>query len=207
MKKTLRVENGVVVGTASDKYESRNPIARYLVNGFDTTIAETAASCRPTRIVEIGCGEGHVTQLLLDNTQATLKCYDISDALLEDARAAVASDRAQFFNRSIYDMEAESSPPDLVVCCEVLEHLDDPLKGLDRLARLGAEHYLLSVPREPLWRILNFARGAYVKDFGNSPGHVQHWSKRGFARFVRQKFDVIKTRSPIPWTVLLCKRR
>ena len=207
MKKNLRVENGVVIGTASDKYESRNPIARYLVNGFDRAIAGTAASCRPSRIVEIGCGEGHVTKLLLDSTKATLKCYDISDALLDDARNAVASNRVRFFNCSIYDMEPESPPPDLVVCCEVLEHLDDPNKGLEKLASLKAEHYLLSVPREPVWRVLNFVRGAYIRDFGNSPGHVQHWSKRGFIRFVRQKFDVVRCLSPIPWTVLLCKPR
>ena len=35
-------------------------------------------------------------------------------------------------------------------------------------------------PREPLWRGLNIARGAYLKDLGNTPGHLNHWSKRGF---------------------------
>ena len=41
------------------------------------------------------------------------------------------------------------------------------------------------MPREPLWRGLNMARGAYLKDLGNTPGHVNHWSKRSFHRAAR----------------------
>jgi hypothetical protein len=30
------------------------------------------------------------------------------------------------------------------------------------------------VPREPIWRIGNMARGRYLGDLGNTPGHIQH---------------------------------
>ena len=40
---------------------------------------------------------------------------------------------------------------------------------------------LVSVPREPLWRGLNLARGSYLRELGNTPGHLNHWSKRRFA--------------------------
>ena len=52
-----------------------------------------------------------------------------------------------------------------------------------------ARALLVSVPREPLWRGLNMARGAYMRDLGNTPGHVNHWSKRalrGAARAPRR---------------------
>ena len=40
MAKTPLVENGLVVGTGSDKYESKNPISQYLLRQFDSSIAE-----------------------------------------------------------------------------------------------------------------------------------------------------------------------
>jgi hypothetical protein len=97
--------------------------------------------------------------------------------------------------------------PDLVVCCEVMEHLEEPSKALSALAAMRGELYLFSVPREPIWRILNMARGAYLSDFGNSPGHLQHWSRRGFIRFLKEEFDLVEVRSPLPWTAILCRLR
>ena len=63
------------------------------------------------------------------------------------------------------------------------------------------------MPREPLWRALNMARGAYWKDFGNTPGHINHWSARGFARFAEACFDVVDVATPLPWTMLFLKKR
>ena len=79
-----------------------------------------------------------------------------------------------------------TTTPQMVVCCEVLEHIKNPEKELQALLTQKAEWYLLSVPREPIWRIFNAARGAYIKDFGNSSGHIQHWSKSGFINFLEQ---------------------
>jgi hypothetical protein len=72
-----------------------------------------------------------------------------------------------------------------------------------RVARGG--HLLVSVPREPLWRALNMARGAYLRDLGNTPGHVNHWTKRGFTSLLSRHGDVIEARSPFPWTMLLVR--
>ena len=63
----------------------------------------------------------------------------------------------------------------------------------------------MSVPREPLWRGLNLARGAYLKALGNTPGHVNHWSKRSFAALLGRHGKVVETRSPFPWTMLLVR--
>ena len=75
---------------------------------------------------------------------------------------------------------------DVVVAAEVLEHLPDPEGGLAELARVGRRHLLLSVPQEPIFRGCNLLAGRYLRDWGNTPGHVNHWSKRGFVRFVGQ---------------------
>jgi hypothetical protein len=73
------------------------------------------------------------------------------------------------------------------------------------MARVAGRHLLVSVPREPLWRGLNMARGAYLKDLGNTPGHLNHWSKRAFVRLLGQHGEVIEARSPFPWTMVLLR--
>ena len=53
-----------------------------------------------------------------------------------------------------------------------------PSTRVAEMARCAERHLLVSVPREPLWRMLNMARGAYWSDLGNTPGHLNHWSRR-----------------------------
>ena len=73
------------------------------------------------------------------------------------------------------------------------------------MARVTVRHLLVSVPREPLWRALNVARGAYVRDLGNTPGHVNHWSKRSFIWMLERHGEVVESCSPFPWTMLLVR--
>jgi 2-polyprenyl-3-methyl-5-hydroxy-6-metoxy-1,4-benzoquinol methylase len=94
---------------------------------------------------------------------------------------------------------------DLVAAIEVLEHVPDPRQTLTQMARVARRHVLVSVPREPLWRVLNVARGAYVRELGNTPGHLNHWSKAAFVRFVADHGEVLDVRSPHPWTMLLVR--
>jgi SAM-dependent methyltransferase len=205
MKPALRIEDGVVVGTAGGKYDNPNILARRLIGQFDRAIAELAGYARPTTILEVGCGEGHVTQLLLDATDARILATDLSATVLEEAQANLSSNRVSYRTVNVMSLEPLGPAPDMVVCCEVLEHLEHPQGGLEALLTQRAEWYLLSVPREPIWRAMNIARGAYLKECGNSPGHLQHWSRRGFLRFIGRLFRPVIVRAPLPWTVVLCQ--
>jgi len=71
-------------------------------------------------------------------------------------------------------LEAGAGPGDLVIACEVLEHLDAPDQALSELQRVCRGQALVSVPNEPLWRMLNVARGKYWRSPGNTPGHLQN---------------------------------
>jgi len=95
----------------------------------------------------------------------------------------------------------------LASAIEVLEHVPDPEHTLGEMARVASGHLLVSVPREPLWRGLNMARGAYLRDLGNTPGHLNHWSKRAFVSLLGRYGEVIEARSPFPWTMLLVRVR
>ena len=50
---------------------------------------------------------------------------------------------------------------DLAAAIEVLEHVPEPEATVAEMARVAERWLLVSVPREPLWRGLNMARGAY----------------------------------------------
>jgi hypothetical protein len=71
------------------------------------------------------------------------------------------------------------------------------------MSRVASRHLLVSVPREPLWRALNIARGAYLTALGNTPGHVNHWSRRGLRTLLDGHGEVLELRTPFPWTMAL----
>jgi 2-polyprenyl-3-methyl-5-hydroxy-6-metoxy-1,4-benzoquinol methylase len=107
----------------------------------------------------------------------------------------------------LYQLSPGCDAAELVICCEVLEHLPDTVRALEILSQLARPHLIVSVPKEPLWRILNVARGRYWSELGNTPGHLQHWSRRGFIALLEQHFEVVEVRAPLPWTMALCRAR
>ena len=95
----------------------------------------------------------------------------------------------------------------MVFLLEVLEHLDYPEIALEELKRISKRYLILGVPREPLWRFLNMCRFKYLKDFGNTPGHLNHWSKKSIIKLIEKKFGkVISVESVIPWTIILAEK-
>ena len=199
---------GNVAGNHYDKYATQNPIARALMNGFFAAFDELSGQTRAATAFEVGCGEGELSLRLMGRGVAVQGCDLEADSVAEaNTRAAAAGHGAPFAVRSIYDLADGEIAADLLVCCEVLEHLPDPRQGLQRLAAQRASHILLSVPREPIWRMLNCARGKYLTDFGNTPGHLQHWSQSGFIELVSGYFAIHEVRSPLPWTMLLARPR
>jgi 2-polyprenyl-3-methyl-5-hydroxy-6-metoxy-1,4-benzoquinol methylase len=203
------LEDGIVVGNAYDKYGSKNPIVRWLMEGFADSLSELVAKAAPSTIHELGCGEGY---WVLDWNQQGIEARgsDFSEKVIALARDNAASRGVSptlFSTRSIYDIEVGHDSADLVVCCEVLEHLEDPEAGLVALQRVATDYVILSVPREPIWCMLNLVRGKYLTSFGNTPGHIQHWSSSKFVALVNRYFDVVQVRKPLPWTMLLCRVR
>lgn len=176
------------------------------MSGFLSSFHELVDRVRPDSIHEVGCGEGHLT------TRLASRGYDIRGSDVSEQAIAEARQRNQangtdvdFHQKSIYDLEEGVDSAPLMICCEVLEHLDRPGEAMSILTRLAEPYLLLSVPREPLWHLLNLARFRYVTDFGNTPGHVQHWSGRGFKQFVGNHAEIVEQRHPLPWTMVLCK--
>lgn len=202
-------EDGIVIGNTFDKYGSNNPVVKWMMNGFERALSGLIAQARPASIHEIGCGEGYWVLRWNEQGIAARGC-DFSAAVIDIARENSQSrglPPTLFRPRSIYDLCAGDDSADLVVCCEVLEHLENPEAGLKALQGVVERYLIISVPREPLWCALNLARGKYLSRWGNTPGHLQHWSEKGFIELVSRYFEVVEVRRPLPWTMLLCRPR
>jgi 2-polyprenyl-3-methyl-5-hydroxy-6-metoxy-1,4-benzoquinol methylase len=201
-------EGGVVVGNVYDKYGSTNPLVRWIMRGFESALERMIERARPRSIHEVGCGEGYWV-LRWAERGISARGSDFSTAVVELARSNAIDrnlDPALFSTRSVYELDPGQDSAELVVCCEVLEHLEQPEEALRALRSVASPHLIVSVPREPLWSVLNMARGKYLARRGNTPGHVQCWSQRGFVQLISRYFDVLEVRAPVPWTLALCRR-
>ena len=197
---------GTVTGNTYDKYGSTNPVVRRLMASFERTLDELFEHADPDSLLDVGCGEGVLTHEWARKLgDRRIVGIDLDDPLL---CAEWSKRRAP--NLTYRVMKAENLPFqddefDVAAAIEVLEHVPDPEHTVAEMARVAHGWLLVSVPREPLWRGLNMARGAYLKQLGNTPGHLNHWSKRGFVKLLSRHGDVVQSRSPFPWTMLLVR--
>lgn len=199
-------EDGIVTGNTYDKYGSSNPVVRRLMDSFESTLDELMRRAEPRSLLDVGCGEG----VLVHRWAQSLPDSRVVGIDLQEESIQAGWSQHQAPNLEYRTMPAEDLPFaknefDLATAIEVLEHVPDPEHTLAEMARCAERHLLVSVPREPLWRMLNMARGAYIGQLGNTPGHLNHWSKRSFARLLSRHGEVVELRSPFPWTMLLVR--
>lgn len=201
-----RIERGQPVGTWSDKFTTRNSVARLLVNRFENTVRMLLAQVTSSEqsILEVGCGEGYSTKLLAE-TGLPIRAVDWSSQVIEEARLLHSNPSVRFEVCDLHQLTAPTDCADIVVALEVLEHVTNPQCTIKLLSTLARRWLLVSVPREPLWRLLNVARGRYLGRMGNTPGHVNHWSTEQFVHLLGRYADVIGVRTPLPWTVALAR--
>lgn len=188
------------------KHTSGNPLQRHLLGRFYGAAGMLLGQVRPApqRILDAGCGEGFAMREVLSGAPGAVLGLDGSSAALRVARRL--NPGRGFTAGDLYALPFATASFDLVVCMEVLEHLDEPARGLGELLRVSAGWLLLSVPNEPLFRGANFLRGKNVTAWGNDPGHVNHWSAGAFRRFVDAHCRIVATSTSFPWTLALCHR-
>lgn len=198
----LRTEGGIVIGNLTDKGSQSSRIARRLVAGFDRCLLTAAREARATSVHEVGCGEGRLSRLLASTLGVPVLATDFSRQLITE-NLTKQDAGVRYEQCSIYDLDPAAHSAGLVLCCEVLEHVDRPEAALNALSRLHAQHVILSVPREPIWRALNMIRCKYVRALGNTPGHLNHWSIRSFSRLLKAHgFQIKRELHPFPWIMV-----
>jgi hypothetical protein len=174
------VAEAVPTGNTYDKYGSKNPVVRRLMAGFESALDELWDQAAPESALDVGCGEGVLTERFAERLgSGRVVGVDLDDPPLH----------AEWERRSRPNLEFRAFAG----------------QTLAEMVRVARRHVLVSVPREPLWRALNVLRGAYVRQWGNTPGHLNHWSKPSFCDFVNAHGRIAAVRSPFPWTMLLVR--
>ena len=196
----------VPTGNTYDKYGSSNPMVKRLMTGFQSALDDLWGRAAPESILDVGCGEGVLTAAWAERLgDGRVVGIDLDDPKLRAEWAERTRPNLEFRAEEATSLSFDDDEFDMAAAIEVLEHLPAPEVTVAEMARVARRWLLVSVPREPLWRGLNVARGAYVRDLGNTPGHVNHWSKRAFVSLLSRYGTVEEARSPFPWTMALVR--
>jgi SAM-dependent methyltransferase len=196
--------DGVVTGNTYDKYGSKNPVVRRMMAGFEGALEELFVLAAPGSLLDVGCGEGVLVHRWAQQLgEARVVGIDLEEESIQAGWAERQAPNLEYRVMEAANLPFADGEFDLACAIEVLEHVPDPEHTVSEMARCASRHLLVSVPREPLWRAMNLARGAYWPDLGNTPGHLNHWSRRSFVELLSSHGTIRELRSPFPWTMLL----
>jgi SAM-dependent methyltransferase len=195
----------VPTGNTYDKYGSQNPVVRRLMAGFERSLDELWHMASPGSILDVGCGEGVLTSEWAERIEGRIVGIDLPDPKLEAEWQKRQRPNLEYRAEEATSLSFADGEFDMATAIEVLEHVPDPEATVAEMARVASKWLLVSVPREPIWRMTNMARGAYWKSLGNTPGHLNHWSKVGFVSLLCRWGKVEEIRTPFPWTMALVR--
>lgn len=185
------------------KHTSKNPIQQLLIKNFYSSLISIAKSLKPESILDAGCGEGFTMDKLskskvgekLEGIEYSKEAILFGKKLFPDLK---------FIQGSVYELPYKNSSFDIVICTEVLEHLEQPTKALKEMLRVSKKYLIISVPNEPFFMLSNFLRGKNLLRLGNDPGHVNYWNPLRLKKYlIQNKIKIIKTSFPFPWITVL----
>mgnify|MGYP005848051159 CR=1 FL=1 len=187
------------------KYQSVNPVQRWLIDRFEKRLVEMVTKKRSIKkVIDVGCGEGFGMRNLKENNVGNQYLgIDASSKALKLGKKI--NPGFSYHKGDIYRLPVNEDQADLVMCCEVLEHLERPEEALSELKRISKKYVLLSVPYEPWFRLMNFARGKYLKTLGNHPEHINWWGTRSFNKMVSKTLKVRRQITVLPWQIILAE--
>jgi 2-polyprenyl-3-methyl-5-hydroxy-6-metoxy-1,4-benzoquinol methylase len=185
------------------KHQSSNPVQQYLITKFYSELLMLIKHTGARKILDVGCGEGFTLSKLKEKGIGKNNIgVDYSEKSLAIGHKLFP--KLELKQDSIYNLHFNKNTFDLVLCTEVLEHLEKPNKALSELIRVTKKYLLFSVPNEPWFRLSNLARGKNISRWGNDIEHINHWSRQSFLKLLdNQGISVLKTITPFPWIIVL----
>lgn len=187
------------------KYENKNPIQRFVLNRFFDAVAKEIRAIQPNKVLDFGTGEGYFLEQLKKRglTFKSLVGIDLREDALNEARLRNPS--YEFIKVDLFDWNIKHKSFDLVITSEVLEHLKDPARFLERLSLLSRGHLLLTVPLEPWFRLMNLLRCRDIRRLGNHPEHINHWGYGGFKKFVSKYVNINRSYIVFPFIIVIAE--
>jgi len=197
-------------GNYFNKYQDNGTIINLIMKGYFNHLHRVLDSITYQTVYEAGCGEGYISQHVYSHNlerqrNVRVTASDISEKVVGSAKADFP--QINFKVESIYELGEDNDSYELVIASEVLEHLDKPEVALKELFRISKRYVYISVPNEPIWRVANFMRGKYIGSMGNTPGHINHWTKRQIIQLIGGYGDILEVAAPFPWTMVLSEKK
>ena len=130
-------------------YDRSSFLIRYIERRRLACIRVMAAAGPDDRILEVGCGGGHVLQLF---PESDLTGVDVSGCMLEKARRNLEGYRAELLKGNVHELDLPRGGFDIVICSEVLEHTVEPeriLADIRCMLRPGGRA-VITFPNDPL---------------------------------------------------------
>lgn len=185
------------------KHTSKNPLKTFFLSIYFKVMLSELKKLRIDSVLDVGCGEGFIlNKLKSENIGKYWQGIDYAKEAIEIGRKIHPD--LNLKQGSIYSSGFNDNSFDLVICTEVLEHLEDTKKALKEVLRISKKYVLLSVPNEPLFLLSNFTQ------WGKDIGHINHWTFWSFENFVKKNagvpIKILKRRYPFPWTMLLLEK-
>lgn len=182
------------------KHTSGNPLKRFFIRNFFNILLSQIKNLKIESVLDVGCGEGFTLNKLKENNIGK-KHEGVDYAKEAIVIGSKLYPKLNLHQGNIYDLKYKDNSFDLVICSEVLEHLENPQKALKELARVSKKYLVLSVPNEPFFYLFNYTQ------WGKDIGHINKWTSREFKKLVnkQRKIKILKAKTPFPWTMILAK--
>jgi len=189
------------------KYTSRNLLVRFAIKNFLFKIDRILNDKQFRHVIDVGCGEGFVSQHLQKVFQDQIRIHGI-DRNQQALRIAGSMQACHgLIQGDIMQLPVKNNTVDLVLCTEVLEHITRVETALQEIKRITRDYCLLSVPSEYLFRFCRLLGLKNINGFGRHPQHIQVFTKKSFRRIVSRHFHVERIEFSFPWLIMLCRKR
>lgn len=181
-----------------DYYARSSFLIRWIERRRLACIREMVAPRLEDRILEVGCGGGHVLQLF---PQCDLTGVDVSGWMLDKARHNLQGCRVRLLKGELHELDLPDGSFDTIVCSEVLEHAVEPeriLADAQRLLRPGGKA-VITFPNDTLiHRLKELVRSSGLTllppfrriSWGGDDYHLHVWSVKEMRKLLSSFFQI-----------------
>jgi ubiquinone/menaquinone biosynthesis C-methylase UbiE len=141
-------------------YHSHNPIERWIWQRKLDSMRRMTMTIPHSNVLDIGCGDGGLLETV--NPKSHYTGVDISPTQLEYFRKNLPvihethPGKITLVQHDVTSLPFPSRSFDLVLVCDILEHVLDPKKVVGEIKRVLKTdgHALFSIPNEPMWQMV-----------------------------------------------------
>ncbi|MDP2684410.1 MAG: class I SAM-dependent methyltransferase [bacterium] len=187
-------------------HETKNLIIRFLHDNLKRHTLGMLDGLKIETILDVGCGEGFFTHEIGKRyPNSNITGIDMENEYINLANKIHKLDNITYTNKDVESLNSDEKY-DLVILTEVLEHLNNPDKMLEKIKSISAKYILISVPNEPFFRLGNIVALKYLKTLGNTPGHLHNWSRMKFTKKLKKLGFNFTIRTSSFWNIALIKQ-